>query len=533
MKKLFMSLVVFALLLTGFAHAATLTSVTIGQTVQKDDTLFVFFHAADEQGHAVNGLTCDGIFLAIGPQEKKVQVATVADAGLGVGYVFAVDISKSLSEVQFASVRSAIQAWIDDMGENDQAAVMTFGSEIAVLSDFTSDKALLGEAVETLAPTDMETQLYNGIVKAVDLAKRQGGGLPAQRTVIVLSDAMDDFPSGATVEEVQNKAVETGIPLYAVGIRNGDNQTALNALGAAARASGGELFAAVAGDIDQSYESVRKNIKSGYVATVPLDAADADGGIHGMILTVAQGGVSAEDSADIRLKAFASSSPAAVETPQADAAGSPAPAATPGQEESGEWSRLFPAVWIALPLIVAAAVFLLLRRRKRGEAAAEFVDASMENATPAAHDGNRFDMTVRLDDDADKTVSLAPDGPRVLRLTLTETATGKRYAAPLKGQLRVGRKVEGNDIVIDDKAVSGRHCLFSLEQDALYIRDLDSSNGTFVYEGVKRRRVDSTRGATVKNGDTVSLGRTELEIGINFGETADGFAVGRPAWDQE
>jgi hypothetical protein len=79
-----------------FAHAATLTSVTIGQTVQKDDTLFVFFHAADEQGHAVNGLTGDGIFWQSGRRRKKFKSLPLPTQVLASA-MFSPWISRSLS----------------------------------------------------------------------------------------------------------------------------------------------------------------------------------------------------------------------------------------------------------------------------------------------------------------------------------------------------------------------------------------------------------------------------------------------------
>lgn len=48
-----------------------------------------------------------------------------------------------------------------------------------------------------------------------------------------------------------------------------------------------------------------------------------------------------------------------------------------------------------------------------------------------------------------------------------------------KPQLTVGRK-EANDVVIDNPAISGRHCRFQLADGVVTVEDLDSTNGTFV-----------------------------------------------------
>mgnify|MGYP001592733680 CR=1 FL=1 len=48
-----------------------------------------------------------------------------------------------------------------------------------------------------------------------------------------------------------------------------------------------------------------------------------------------------------------------------------------------------------------------------------------------------------------------------------------------KGSVTVGRKA-GNDIVIDNPAISGSHCKIVLEGGTYYVEDLESTNGTFV-----------------------------------------------------
>ena len=48
-----------------------------------------------------------------------------------------------------------------------------------------------------------------------------------------------------------------------------------------------------------------------------------------------------------------------------------------------------------------------------------------------------------------------------------------------KPEVTVGRK-EANDVVIDNPAISGRHCRFQLADGGVTVEDLDSTNGTFV-----------------------------------------------------
>jgi hypothetical protein len=72
-----------------------------------------------------------------------------------------------------------------------------------------------------------------------------------------------------------------------------------------------------------------------------------------------------------------------------------------------------------------------------------------------------------------------------------------------KSSSTLGRRND-NDIVFDNLAVSGRHCVFEREGDeAFYVQDLSSTNGTFVNnQRVRRHRL--------KEGDVVAVADIEL-----------------------
>ncbi|MFM7072630.1 MAG: FHA domain-containing protein, partial [Planctomycetota bacterium] len=78
---------------------------------------------------------------------------------------------------------------------------------------------------------------------------------------------------------------------------------------------------------------------------------------------------------------------------------------------------------------------------------------------------------------------------------------GKRFEL-FEDVATVGR-VAGNAIQLRDSEVSRRHAEFRREEDAFVLRDLNSSNGTFV----NNKRVEQR---ALKNGDRVQLGRSLL-----------------------
>ncbi|MDB4989459.1 MAG: Response regulator of zinc sigma-54-dependent two-component system [Myxococcaceae bacterium] len=70
--------------------------------------------------------------------------------------------------------------------------------------------------------------------------------------------------------------------------------------------------------------------------------------------------------------------------------------------------------------------------------------------------------------------------------------------------LRVG-KAAHNDLVLSDPTVSAEHCRFELAGSTLTVRDLDSTNGTYV-QGVRIGRAQLSAGTQVR------IGRTDLHV---------------------
>jgi pSer/pThr/pTyr-binding forkhead associated (FHA) protein len=86
--------------------------------------------------------------------------------------------------------------------------------------------------------------------------------------------------------------------------------------------------------------------------------------------------------------------------------------------------------------------------------------------------------------------------------------------------LSVGRS-EDNDIVIDDPAVSACHARLCLEEGALFVVDLGSSNGTWL----NGRQVGRERLAP---GDVLSIAR-RVEVLVLEDDESEGFVRPDPA----
>src|SRR6266511_548947 len=68
----------------------------------------------------------------------------------------------------------------------------------------------------------------------------------------------------------------------------------------------------------------------------------------------------------------------------------------------------------------------------------------------------------------------------------------------------IGRSA-GAEFMVDAALVSRLHCQLSASGDALHVKDLGSTNGTFV----NGRRV---RSAELQDGDRLAVGRVEVKV---------------------
>jgi hypothetical protein len=73
-----------------------------------------------------------------------------------------------------------------------------------------------------------------------------------------------------------------------------------------------------------------------------------------------------------------------------------------------------------------------------------------------------------------------------------------------EGELSVGRQ-SGNSVVLQSSKVSKRHCVFQMRDDEVVVRDLGSSNGTFVNGVLIKAR-------KIKIGDRISIGEFVFEL---------------------
>lgn len=76
--------------------------------------------------------------------------------------------------------------------------------------------------------------------------------------------------------------------------------------------------------------------------------------------------------------------------------------------------------------------------------------------------------------------------------------------------ISIGYEPEANQLAILDKSVSGRHCQIYSENGCVFVRDLQSENGTWIKRGLSKARVQGA--AEIFDGDSLLIGPAMLRI---------------------
>ena len=91
-------------------------------------------------------------------------------------------------------------------------------------------------------------------------------------------------------------------------------------------------------------------------------------------------------------------------------------------------------------------------------------------------------------------------------LSLVVVDASAKRSVPLTGSIVIGRAADA-DLVIDDPYASDRHARFGIREGEVRLRDLDSTNGTWV----NGERIEAAR--TVHHGDEIKIGNTTVRLG--------------------
>ena len=182
----------------------------------------------------------------------------------------------------------AVKAFIRQLEAEDMVALLRFSEAVVTAQDFTTDKELVLDALDSLRAFG-QTRLYDAILQGMNLARTESG---YRRAVIVLSDGMDNA-STETPDSLMAfyrdsvLAANESFSVFTLGL--GD-QIDVQGLSYIAESTGGEYFdSPTPYDLKRIYQTILEQILNEYV--LEYDSREHRQGaiVEGVVSATAEG----------------------------------------------------------------------------------------------------------------------------------------------------------------------------------------------------------------------------------------------------
>ena len=168
----------------------------------------------DRRGHPIPGLTASDFVLLDNARPKPVN-ADVIESGLAPIALVVLIQTSDISLSALAKIRK-VGAMIPEavVGENGEAAVVTFDERINVVQDFTRDADQITSAFAGLKPSDaMGGHMIDAVDQALTLLAHRPG---SRRSNILIIGESKDRGSKSKLTDLQGKLQHTGVTIYAL-----------------------------------------------------------------------------------------------------------------------------------------------------------------------------------------------------------------------------------------------------------------------------------------------------------------------------
>lgn len=434
--------------------------------------------------------------------------------------IILLDNSLSVTKDNMGKAKEILKKYAEAKKESEKVSLAVYGTDIQYLIEKETDKDKIIEAADSVASEDKDTYLtdvlYDELVKL--------GSKTEYTRFIVITDGVDNKEIGYTKEELSAYLKDNPYPVYTLGCKYKNNEEELKNLFAISRLTNGKYY--LLDDYEEMDEIVEGFCEPVTGITIKVPEGLRDGSVKNVLLSFQTGDGTAEVTAELAmpfgLKAGEESiippesgeegqteeqKPEKEEPPEKsdpeEEAREEEPEAEegveqkisrpeedmPGEEPAIDIVSIAAAVMIGIALIV----LLIMNRKKKGENKGKSEkkgrgknnfpqeEKRKRNAEIESEEDNG--STVMVQEDSGLTEFLGQGGRAGYIVALKDcNDTNKVFRYPLSGKVVIGRMKEGgvNLVLSDDRTLSAKHCEISVREGRFFIKDLHSSNGTFL-----------------------------------------------------
>ena len=136
--------------------------------------------------------------------------------------MLAIDTSGSMAGEPIEAARTAALSFIDQKRPQDWMALITFASDVQVLSGFTNDPVALSARIETIE-VGGETAFFDAVIKSAELYTDISN---SERNLIILTDGADSIYSGdekmVAKQDALDAVIDAGARVFGVALHGSE-----------------------------------------------------------------------------------------------------------------------------------------------------------------------------------------------------------------------------------------------------------------------------------------------------------------------
>ena len=212
--------------LTGKRQDITSISVKINQidACPRDvgSPVTAYVSVTDQAGFPVTTLGVDDFRLI----EADVQVDSTATSfvnnSVSLSVALLMDYSYSITQEpdNVTDMQKAAVDFIEQLGDNDEAAIIKYATTIEITQSFTSDKTLLTNAIQSTPEVGLTTAFYDSLDTAIESI---AASAKDRQAIIIITDGEDNDGDGnplstSTMSEIIDEAIANGVPIFTIGL---------------------------------------------------------------------------------------------------------------------------------------------------------------------------------------------------------------------------------------------------------------------------------------------------------------------------
>jgi len=540
MKHILTKLLTFCLILacsipTLQSYAAE--NATITEKYVEEDTVILYVSGVEgevqELSYQIGNTACEVLeYQTIQKMDEPIYTLILWDNSNSVMKKYKEDIKDVLVDI------------VANRAPEEKFSIVTLEKDMTVLSDYTNDYAVLKQSINSVEEDNKSVYIIENLYNCLkDFQEMEDY---SYKRVILVSDGSGDEGTGYTKTELEHLLAEQPFPIYSIGV--GTDEAGLQYMFSLSRTTGADAFhldemkdnLQVSETIAKQYGTLQIKVK------VPTELLDGSTRNSLVSVTTTNGNFSAQSQVKLP---FLSEVPGAEqstvvpggnETAEPTDEPTPEPTATEqkdtqkptisegasqvtgtpnasvdnsagkGKEKGLSLSTgiIIAVFGIAIIAVIIAIILILSKKKKSSENWNLNIEDTFVEADNEKTERYEEELTAKLDDELTQKLQDFGFGVRFQLSEVSDPAIMYRCTIS-SGKIVIGRKSALCNLVItNDKAVSGEHCEVYTRMNKFYVKDMKSTNGTFV-DGVQ------VFGETeIKNGSILKLGTTEYRVTI-------------------